>query len=183
MRNSGHLQLSQDKRTPPAHAHHKPTRLLSPQPRVGPRAAGTGRAGGRRCAAGDGRRRGPCVGGPRGLRAEAGSSRAVVAVAAAGWAQQSALPRCCERRFHAGAAGSGTVPPRWVRGGGVQRRGTPRAPKGASAEGRGLSAGGSEAGGSGGCAPFCLTRTAGSGLYAQRGGLPLTVVTDLFCTF
>uniref|UniRef100_A0A8V1A0B6 WAS/WASL interacting protein family member 2 n=1 Tax=Gallus gallus TaxID=9031 RepID=A0A8V1A0B6_CHICK len=76
----------------------------------------------------------------------------------------------CERRFHAGAAGSGTVPPRWVRGGGVQRRGTPRAPKGASAEGRGLSAGGSEAGGSGGCAPFCLTRTAGSGLYAQRGG-------------
>lgn len=119
MRNSGHLQLSQDKRTPPAHAHHKPTRLLSPQPRVGPRAAGTGRAGGRRCAAGDGRRRGPCVGGPRGLRAEAGSSRAVVAVVAAGWAQQSALPRCCERRFHAGAAGSGAVPPRWVRGGGA----------------------------------------------------------------
>lgn len=125
MRNSGHLQLSQDKRTPPAHAHHKPTRLLSPQPRVGPRAAGTGRAGGRRCAAGDGRRRGPCVGGPRGLRAEAGSSRAVVAVAAAGWAQQSALPRfvsgdftqellgvgLCPRVGCGGGAGSAVVPP------------------------------------------------------------------------
>lgn len=183
MRNSGHLQLSQDKRTPPAHAHHKPTRLLSPQPRVGPRAAGTGRAGGRRCAAGDGRRRGPCVGGPRGLRAEAGSSRAVVAVVAAGWVQQSALPRFVSGDFTQELLGVGLCPRVGCGGGGVQRRGTPRAPKGASAEGRGLSAGGSEAGGSGGCAPFCLTRTAGSGLYAQRGGLPLTVVTDLFCTF
>lgn len=47
---------------------------------------------------------------------------------------------------------------------------------------RGSAAGGRGAvneGGGRGCEPLCLTRAAGS---AQRGGLPLTIVTDQFCT-
>lgn len=50
------------------------------------------------------------MGGPRGLRAEAGSSRAVVAVVAAGWAQQSALPRFVSGDFTQELLGVGLCP-------------------------------------------------------------------------
>lgn len=61
------------------------------------------------------------MGGPRGLRAEAGSSRAVVAVVAvvaAGWAQQSALPRFVSGDFTQELLGVGLCPRVGCGGGG-----------------------------------------------------------------
>lgn len=89
MRNSRHLRLSQDERTPPAHAHHKPTRLFAPRPHVGPRAPGSGRGRGRAVHR-RGRTRARAV---PGVLVGSEQSGAVVAV---GRGRRSPPPRCCD---------------------------------------------------------------------------------------